>query len=409
MKSLFASTIQRVRRFATEGPVPLRKLSNYLFTNLVNNPSLYERVKRMQVLKIGATWTEPETAPNFEWVVDFPALTLPGASLPNRVTVVGPSYAKEIDDFRKASIDLNFEFTFVDDTSFDAIAQVEASEPEMVFVRPSLLTQNSRQFSREIYNQLFESNLPCTISPLPLELRIYESKRELAYFLQAENIPHPKTRVFLNEAEAIEFAETCSLPQVFKTSTGASSSGVELLKTRRQVRSIIKRVFRSSYVRKGLGDYRDMDYGYAIFQEFVADAREYRVIKVGNSWFGHEKSKLEDQTFFSGSGVNKWTPPSMSVLDFCKDIADKHGILIATFDIFEDTSGRLLVNEIQTWFGSYNPSQMYIDDIPGRYIQPEGSNRWVFEPGYYNTNGSANLRIIELTNHIQNQKKEGGN
>lgn len=191
-----------------------------------------------------------------------------------------------------------------------------ASEPDIFLVRPSLLTPNARNFSREIYSQLFETEPRDKLTPSSLELRIYESKRELTYFLQKEGIPHPKTHIFLNHAEARSFAKSCTLPQIFKTSTGASSSGVELLKTRRQIVSIVDRLFLSSYARKGLGDYRGIDFGYAIFQEYIADAREYHVIKIGESWFSYEKAKTEKQAFFSGSGVVEWTPSSAALLIF---------------------------------------------------------------------------------------------
>jgi len=76
------------------------------------------------------------------------------------------------------------------------------------------------------------------------------------------------------------------------------------------------------------------------------------------------------------------------------------------FDIFEESDGNLLVNELQTWFGSYNPSQMYIDGIPGRYITHD--DVWRFERGLFNIRGSITLRIVDAINSYIKQKEGNG-
>jgi hypothetical protein len=81
----------------------------------------------------------------------------------------------------------------------------------------------------------------------------------------------------------------------------------------------------------------------------------------------------------------------------------KHGFTCMCFDVFREQSGAYLVNELQTWFGSYNPSQMYIDGVPGRYVRKKGT--WAFEPGLFNTNGGANLRLLEFIRYINAGRK----
>lgn len=218
----------------------------------------------------------------------------------------------------------------------------------------------------------------------------------MAYFLQAEDLPHPKTFISYSKDESLAFIESCTLPLVFKSKNGAGSTSVEIVRTREQGTKLVKRLFDSHYINKALSDYRDIDYGYIFLQEYINNVREFRVIKMGDSWFGHEKSKSEDQEFMSGSGINLWTPPPHDLLEFCSHIADKYGFTSMCFDIFKDNHNRYLINELQTWFGSYNPSQMYINEVPGRYRKINGA--WVFEHGLFNDIQSLPLRLVSCIN-----------
>ena len=68
------------------------------------------------------------------------------------------------------------------------------------------------------------------------------------------------------------------------------------------------------------------------------------------------------------------------------------------YDIFLSPEGNVYVNELQTVFGSYNPSQMYLNGIPGRFRRRNST--WHFEPGLYNRLGGALLRIQELAHAL---------
>jgi hypothetical protein len=72
-------------------------------------------------------------------------------------------------------------------------------------------------------------------------------------------------------------------------------------------------------------------------------------------------------------------------------------------DVFEDRDGNYFVNELQSVFGSYNPSQMYIDGKPGRFRQDSRSGGWDFEEGYFNGNGSCTLRVQHLLSLLESR------
>jgi hypothetical protein len=254
--------------------------------------------------------------------------------------------------------------------------------PERIFLsRPMHFTNQDRQLFWEKTLPLYDWS-EASVSPSRRALNIYESKRELAYFLKMNGIPHPETHIFYDMEEALAFAKDCPLPQVFKTNTGSSATGVEILRERKALIALVRDVFCRHYVKRSLSDYRDIDYGHVILQKFITPVREFRVIRVGESWFGHEKLPGAESELMSGSGINAWTPPPRDLLNFCAGLSDQLGFSMMCFDIFRSGDGPWLVNEMQTWFGSYDNSQMYIDGVPGRYTRKDG--KWVFEPGFFN-------------------------
>jgi glutathione synthase/RimK-type ligase-like ATP-grasp enzyme len=245
--------------------------------------------------------------------------------------------------------------------------------------------------------EIVANELGKDVYPSIKEQKIYEAKRTLTYFLQANNIPHPKTWIFYNKEQAMNFIQNATFPIVYKTHNGAGASGVEIIKSRKQAVALIKTTFDSYYINKSITDFRDIDFGYVLFQHFIEGAREHRIIKIGESWIGHEKALNQTSEFMSGSGINFWTRPTNEVLDFCRKIAEKHNFTTMCFDIFEDKQGGFYVNELQTWFGSYNPSQMYIDGIPGRFVYKD--NKYLFEEGLFNHNQSLILRLVDMLNN----------
>lgn len=260
----------------------------------------------------------------------------------------------------------------------------------------------SNNITRILYHeavQILSAETRLKIYPTIRELNIYDSKRSLANFLAINNIPHPPTNIYYDYTSAKDFILRSEFPLIFKTHIGASSSGVEILRDKQQALRLARQLFNKYYLRKMETDSRSTEWGYMILQKYIENAKEFRIIKIGDSWFGYQKWKNEDQDFMSGSGVQKWINPSERLLDFCYDIAVRYSFTSMCFDIFENEKGEYLVNELQTWFGSYDPTEMCVDNIPGRYCKIEG--KWTFEPGYYNIYGSNLLRLIHFISILQ--------
>lgn len=71
----------------------------------------------------------------------------------------------------------------------------------------------------------------------------YDDKLAQKYLFEALGLPTPRAWAFFEETRALQFIERCDLPVVAKLRHGASSSNVRLLRTRREGRSYVRRMF----------------------------------------------------------------------------------------------------------------------------------------------------------------------
>lgn len=269
-----------------------------------------------------------------------------------------------------------------------------------------------------IINRMFNKS----IYPSYGELLIYENKRMLSFWLEAHDIPHPKTWIFSDLEEALAFAAQCALPIVAKTSIGASGSGVCTIRDRKGLQRYVARVFSEKGITRSWGPnlrrgdlwkrfvtrlrnlpdsyryFRDKrasvalspQQGFVILQEYIPLKGEWRCVRISDSYFGHKKLRGRGE-MFSGTSRVAWEKPPERLLNFVKDVCDAGDFLSQAVDIFELENGDYLVNELQCFFGSKNPHQMIVDGRPGRYVLKNG--QWMFEQGNFNTNNSFDLRL----------------
>jgi len=146
----------------------------------------------------------------------------------------------------------------------------------------------------------------------------------------------------------------------------------------------------------------DRQYGFIMFQKKEDVVAEWRIIKIGESYFGHQKL-IDDKGFHSGAGIGAiWRKPPKKLLNMCDDICKKGQFNSMACDIFETSDKKYYVNELQTTFGSYAESQMIINNKPGRY-KKENDN-FIFEEGIFNKFGSYLLRVEDFINQLKNEK-----
>mgnify|MGYP003793132593 CR=1 FL=1 len=248
------------------------------------------------------------------------------------------------------------------------------------------------------------------IYPSRKELFLYENKRMYEYWLTAHNFPHPPTFIYYTKKEALNHLKISKLPIVFKTNGGASSSGVRIIRNKYVAKSYIQKVFGYLDSRLSMGK---VHWGkkwifpvpklgmaqkhYVIMQDFIPIKWEWRIIKIGNSYFGHQK--LLKGEFASGSGRVGWIAPPEKLLFMIKDLCEKGSFDSMAMDVFESVDDKYYINEIQSLFGSFKPSQMKINEVSGRYQYI--NEKFVFEEGEFNRFGSNLLRVEDFIEKIE--------
>ncbi len=292
--------------------------------------------------------------------------------------------------------DLGVRYKTIDISGPDWIQVVRDCGCDAFLVWPS--------FKVSIWKRMFDERLKVMVEemckiiyPTYNEVWLNESKLRMSYWLEANRVPHCRTRVFYSREGALEFAREADLPLIAKCDAGSRSAGVEILRSRPAVVRYVERRFGEGMAFRG-ADVRDREWGSVLFQEYLPSVAEWRMIRIGESYFGHQK--LSEGEFHSGSGKVGWGDPPRKLLDFIRELTDNAGYTAMNVDIFLTPDGRCVVNEVQSHFAAYIESQMYIDDRPGRYRYDYADRGWRFEEGVFCRNSCCNLRVEALLDRL---------
>lgn len=287
------------------------------------------------------------------------------------------------------------------------LEEVQQSGCDAFLVRPSGLTSIWKQMYDERL-RVIAQDLGKTVFPSYDGTWLYESKRRMHYWLSAHGIPHPKTWIFYDLKQALRFVDQATLPIVYKSDFGAAASGVRVFRNRRALRRHVKRCFKRGY-RAYTRCANDKEWGSVLLQEYLPDAREWRMVRLGDSYFGYEKLKKGD--FHSGSHAWRYGRPPAQLLDLVRYVTDKGSFTSMAVDSFVTSDGRLLVNELQALFGVDDPSepQCMVDGKAGRMTWDDETNSWQFQEGAFCDNSCCNLRVKTLLEHLDRKTKPVGN
>lgn len=305
---------------------------------------------------------------------------------------------------------LKIDYEVIDITSDDWIHIIEKSDCDGFLVRPSCDKQVWKEmFDERLYFMTHFMNKK--IYPSYDECYIYESKNRMFYWLETNGFPHVETHVFYSKNEALDFLDKCDYPLIFKPNLGSSCVGIKIINNPAEGKKIIKKAFpfkgvgcglikkhktRYKFIKRPALD--DRQYNFIMFQKKENVVAEWRIIKIGDSYFGHQKL-IDDKGFHSGAGIGAiWRTPPKELLDLCVQICEKGHFSSMACDIFETDEKKYYVNELQTTFGSYAESQMIIDGKPGRYIRK--NNKYIFEEGIFNKCGSYLLRVEDFIKQL---------
>lgn len=310
--------------------------------------------------------------------------------------------------------ELGIDYEIVDILSANWIENVKRSDCDGFYCPSTCISQEKKTIQDERY-YFVSQIMKRPIYPDYLGLFIHENKRNMASWLELNGYPHAKTRVFTKREEALGFLMGCDYPVVVKANVGAGASKVRIVRSKtkaiRMAQKSLAPKSRFNFLRYGLiykmkfnhkyippfPDLRNPQKDYFLVQDYVKDVLyEWRIIKIGDSYFGHQK--LLKDGFASGSGLVGWVQPPVELLDMVRDLCDKGGFPCMDVDIFETSGGDYVINELQTFFGSYLDYQMCVDGKHGRFIYKDGS--YIFEEGDFNVYGSTKLKIENFASFL---------
>jgi glutathione synthase/RimK-type ligase-like ATP-grasp enzyme len=305
-------------------------------------------------------------------------------------------------NYVRACEELGIEHQIIDIIGDDWLRAIGESDCDGFLCRPPSKFQERKMLFDErlfIINKIMKR----PIYPSYDELLIYENKRLTSYWLKLHGIPHPETHVFYRKPDFLEYLKNSeNYPLVLKSNTGSAAKGVRIVTSRMKARLIANMLF-------GLGNTK-LAFGYTsqktgrvarfpalgtlekhsvIVQKFEKIRWEWRIVRIGDSYFGHKK--LLRGGFASGSARKEWGAPPSALLLMVRDLCNLGGFLSMSVDILETTSGDYLVNELQSLFGQKTENLMYVDGVPGRLIMQ--NNDFVFEEGSFNRHCSYKLRV----------------
>ncbi len=293
-------------------------------------------------------------------------------------------------DYLRACQELKVSYRVIDIMADSWLQDLTDAAVDGLLVRPMTYTALWKQaFDERLTMVARQFALP--ICPSPLECWLYESKRRIRDWLVMHGIDAPKTSVHFREDHAMEELRHAVFPLVAKTDTGAAAAGVWILQNRAQGEKLVRKVFRSG-VRVSRSVPQDRQWGCILFQEYLPNCREWRMVRIGDSCFCREKLRGADG-LHSGSGSVQWAEPTPVLLERLWSITEQGGFTSLNVDFFESEDKRLLVNEFHAYFGGIRPQNVDKGgDWKGRWLRSDAGS-WNFEPGYFYQNACANLRV----------------
>ncbi|MCX6917270.1 MAG: hypothetical protein NT167_30240 [Verrucomicrobia bacterium] len=298
--------------------------------------------------------------------------------------------------------EMKVSYVVLDLLADDWIDRFRGDQFEAFLVWPSCATTVAKHvFDYRL--RILETDLRKRLYPTWLECWLTEHKPRLRDWLDAHGITHPRTWVFHDPSRALEFAKNAPLPIVSKTATGSGASGVAVIRSRGTLTGTIKRAFGAG-LRPRRHDVHDRQRGYVYLQEYLPDVEEWRMVRIGDSYFGYRKEKGSDG-LHSASHKWSWLDPGPELLNLLRRVTDAGRFTSMNVDIFRTREGTLLVNECQTVFGCTTPViYMKVDNVEGRYIW--ANEQWRFEPGEFWKNHMCNLRVEYLLQQLDARSQQ---
>lgn len=240
---------------------------------------------------------------------------------------------------------------------------------------------NFREIQEKYY--FLETGLGIKCYPSSAHAFLYEDKMLEAYLSQLLDIPYAKTYISHLKEDALALTEMLKYPLVSKVSPSSGSVGVELLRTPKEARRVVRAAFSRNGRKVHVPYFRQKDYVY--FQEFIPnDGYDIRVIVVGNWAFGYYRKAPKGDFRASGMGESTWEKralPEEAIRVAWKANQRIQSPLLAV-DMVHGRDGRYTIIEFSPFCQLDSPEELMVNGVPGVYIVEE-SGGIRFQEGRY--------------------------
>lgn len=297
-----------------------------------------------------------------------------------------------VDEFVKACEDLKFSHRLIDIDRADWRKQLDSID--LFIWRIHLSDLGGLHQARMKLPMIEAMGIYCF--PSSQVTQLYDNKILQSYLFDMNRIPTPATFVSFHEGEARDFVRTASYPLVAKTSNGASSTGVRLLRSATEGHAFVRQAFRSGLlpplvcriVRKVGTILRRPDlsrYGqvittlkYVYLQEYIPSEGDVRITTFGEDTVSAFR-RLNRPKDFRASGSGRWerlTPETLpaDACDLAMRVSREQGFPVMTYDFLQrekewlisEISYGFLFNRIytDTLFRKKNGEFRKIDPVP---------------------------------------------
>ena len=343
--------------------------------------------------------------------------------------------ANELEDDHQPWIDAcsertdEIDFRVVRLTHNSWLKDISGGKFDLLLAKPGGVGSAMKQlYDERIY--ILVNSLGYRVFPGAEEIFIYENKRFHYSWLEANGVRLAATSVFYDREEAKGELKNFKFPMVAKMNIGASGRGFRLIGSIKEAEDYINMAFSKGittdygpnwrkdsplkkimnlvrnpgHLKKRVEIYkiqrREIQKGYVIFQEYIEHDFEWRLVRIGESFFAHKK--LKDRGIASGSLEKDYADPPIEIFDFVKDLTDRFGFRSMAVDMFEIAPGSYVVNEMQCIFGQSDAYQMLVGGKPGRYRKV--GKEWKFEEGDFMGIMGYRLRLDYILGELRKER-----
>jgi glutathione synthase/RimK-type ligase-like ATP-grasp enzyme len=214
------------------------------------------------------------------------------------------------------------------------------------------------------------------------EIWSYEDKINAEYIYRHFKLQAVPNFVSGSKKEALEYVQKANYPLISKITTGSSSLGVEIIKTKKQATKTVNVVFSNKGKKTVWPFQRQKDYVY--FQTFIDTASyDLRVIVVDNKLFGYYRFAKKGDFRASGSGITKKMDIPAEALEIAYQVKKVLGsTFLATDMLFDENEKKFLIIETSIFIGIDTCKQLAIDGIHGYYVRM-AENEYAFKEGKF--------------------------